>query len=138
MLPPTSPPDPWSYLASLPDVRLVWADLPTGVRGLTNGTDTIWLARGMSQRERRVALTHELVHHYQRHTAHQPPAVERRVEIATARLLLPDLDAVAVALAACPSMDTAAEELWVTRRTLADRLGALTEAERAHIVAKLA
>ena len=76
-------------------------------------------------------LAHELEHVRRGHHEGQPPAVEREVRRAVARYLLPDLAAVAGALAWAHTQAEAAEELWVTPAVLRDRLEGLTEVERA-------
>ena len=58
-------------------------------------------------------------------------AAEQRVRDVTARRLLPDIDAVASALAGGVDMATASDELWVTEDVLTDRLTTLADAERA-------
>ena len=128
-----SPLDPWAALAARPDVDLVWADLPRGVRGLTDGVGTIWLDRGLSQRERRCTLAHELIHLERGHKGAQPASVEADVNAEAARRLLPDLGTIGRALAWARTLDEAAHELWVTREILAARLDALDDSERAHL-----
>ena len=54
----------------------------------------------------------------------------------TARRLLPDIDAVASALAGGVDMATASDELWVTEDVLTDRLSNLTNPERTMMVLK--
>ena len=122
----TTSPNPWAELRARPHLDLVWADLPAGMRGMTDG-ETIYLARGLSQRERRVTLCHELIHAEMGHTSHQPPAVERIVERETARRLLPDEDEVRTALAWASTIDEAAHELWVTSAVLVTRLADMEE-----------
>lgn len=124
-------PDPWSVLRARPDLRLHWKRLPRPLLGAST-QEEIWLDPELTQRERRCVLAHELVHIWQGHNGHQPPAVERRVHEATARWLLPDLTIVARALADSTLAD-AAEALWVTEGTLTTRLSSLTSAERAHL-----
>lgn len=128
-----TPPDPWTDLRGRPHVDLVWADLPRGVRGLTDGVATIWLSRRLSQRERRCTLAHELVHLDWGHTEGQPPNVEAAVNAEVARRLLPDLDSVGDALAWSRTLDEAAHELWVTTEVLASRLDGLGDTERAKL-----
>ena len=127
----TTSPNPWAELRARPHLALVWTDLPLGVRGMTDGT-TIYLARGLSQRERRVTLCHELIHAEMGHTSHQPPAVERIVERETARRLLPDLDQVRAALAWATTLDEAAHELWVTSAVLETRLSDMSASRLVH------
>ena len=63
-------------------------------------------------------------------------ASEQRVRDVTARRLLPDIDAVASALAGGVDMATASDELWVTEDVLTDRLSNLTNPERTMMVLK--
>lgn len=132
----TTPPDPWADLRARPMVDLIWADLPRGIRGLTDGVGTIWLASGLSQRERRSTLAHELVHLDWHHDGHQPGVVEAAVHAEAARRLLPDVDAVLETMAWASTLDEAARELWVTRDLLEARLARLTEGQRALLDAR--
>ncbi|MDO5533199.1 MAG: ImmA/IrrE family metallo-endopeptidase [Propionibacteriaceae bacterium] len=100
---------------------------------MTDGARTIWLARGLSQRERRCTLAHELVHVDWGHTEGQPANVEAAVNAEAARRLLPDLGTIGRALAWARTLDEAALELWVTREILVARLDALDDSERAHL-----
>ncbi|MSS45325.1 ImmA/IrrE family metallo-endopeptidase [Cutibacterium sp. WCA-380-WT-3A] len=123
-----TPPNPWAWLRSHPDIDLVWGGLPTGWRGATDGR-TIWLAEGLTQRERRCTLAHELTHIRLGLLGVQSASGEERVRLATARWLLPDLEAVADALADSTTQD-AALDLWVTDDILHTRLAHLTDSER--------
>lgn len=114
--------NPWALLRSRPWISLRWTDrLPPGHRGATDGR-TIWLAHGLSQRERRCALMHELIHVELGHDSHQPPPIERQVEHETARRLLPDPSEVARVMLAYPRIGQASMELWVTDAVLRHRL----------------
>lgn len=117
-------PNPWALLRVRPWLELVWTHhLPAGIRAATDGT-RIWITHGLSQRERRCALMHELIHIDHGHTGHQPPGVEQLVEAVTARTLLPSLDTVRRTLMLADGrIDVAAEELWVTEAVLRSRLG---------------
>lgn len=124
-------PHPWRDLRDhLPHMTVHWRTLPWPVSGCTDG-QRVWLHDGLSQVERRCVLAHELEHVRRGHHEGQPPAVERDVRQAVARYLLPDLGAVAGALAWAHDRAEAAEELWVTPGVLEDRLEGLTEEERA-------
>ncbi len=94
----------------------------------------------MTQVERRCVLAHELEHRRRGHTSCQPAAVERRVQAAAARFLLPDPHVVAEALvwSRC-HIGEAADVLWVTPRVLEHRLDPhhLHPAERVVIARKL-
>lgn len=83
---------PWRDLAGMPNVDVVWTDqLPVHVRAATDGRSTIWMAKGLVQRERRSSLAHELEHIRRGHRGCQPPAVEDAVREHAARRLLPDI-----------------------------------------------
>ena len=123
-------PHPWRDLRSLAHVTVHWRTLAAPMSGCTDG-ERVWLHDGLSQVERRCVLAHELEHVRRGHHEAQPAAVEREVRRAVARYLLPDLAAVAGALAWAHDRVEAAEELWVTEAVLQDRLDGLTEAERA-------
>lgn len=124
-------PHPWRDLRDhLAHVTVHWRTLPSPVSGCTDG-ERVWLHDGLSQVERRCVLAHELEHVRRGHREAQPAAVEREVRRSVARYLLPDLAALAGALAWANTQDEAAEELWVTPAVLRDRLEGLTEAERA-------
>ena len=126
-----NPPNPWAWLRSRPSIDLVWGGLPVGWRGATDGS-TIWIAERLTQRERRSTLAHEITHIELGLLGPQSPVCEERVRVATARWLLPDLDAIADALADS-TPEEAATDLWVADDILATRLAHLTAGERDHI-----
>lgn len=123
-------PNPWADLTSRPQLYLCWGGLPPGQLGATDG-HRIWIATGLTIRERRCTLAHELVHIDLDLVSDVTWAAEQRVRDVTARRLLPDIDAVASALAGGVDMATASDELWVTEDVLTDRLTTLADAERA-------
>lgn len=123
-------PNPWADLTSRPQLDLCWGGLPPGQLGATDG-HRIWIATGLTVRERRCTLAHELVHIDLDLVSDVTWASEQRVRDVTARRLLPDIDAVASALAGGVDMATASDELWVTEDVLTDRLTTLADAERA-------
>lgn len=123
-------PNPWADLTSRPQLDLCWGGLPPGQLGATDG-HRIWIATGLTVRERRCTLAHELVHIDLGLVSDVTWAAEQRVRDVTARRLLPDIDAVASALAGGVDMSTASDELWVTEDVLTDRLTTLADAERA-------
>lgn len=114
-------------------IPVVEVSLPRPLRAVTDGL-TIWLHDRLSHRERRVALAHEYCHAWLGHTTHQPKHVELEIDLAVARWLLPDLDAVVDALAAADmNVDVAADDLAVTPRTLRLRLENLLGYEERHV-----
>lgn len=123
-------PNPWADLTSRPQLDLCWGGLPPGQLGATDGR-RIWIATGLTIRERRCTLAHELVHIDLDLVSDVTWASEQRVRDVTARRLLPDIDAVASSLAGGVDMATASDELWVTEDVLTDRLTTLDDAERA-------
>lgn len=123
-------PNPWADLTSRPQLDLCWGGLPPGQLGATDGQH-IWIATGLTVRERRCTLAHELAHIDLGLIVDVTWAAEQRVRDVTARRLLPDIDAVASALAGGVDMATASDELWVTEDVLTDRLTTLADAERA-------
>ncbi|RFT46544.1 ImmA/IrrE family metallo-endopeptidase [Cutibacterium avidum] len=126
-----NPPNPWAWLRSRPCIDLVWGGLPAGWRGATDGR-TIWIAEGLTQRERRSTLAHEITHIELGLLGPQPPVCEERVRVATARWLLPDIEDVVHVLADSTPQD-AAVDLWVTDDMLQTRLAHLTDDERDHM-----
>ena len=101
--------------------------------GETNGVDLIRLHPDQLQVERRVAISHELVHLERGHTSGCDSPVEAAVRAEVARRLI-TLNAMLDALAWTEDWDEAADELWVTTEVLRDRIDNLTEFERAALV----
>lgn len=131
---------PWRELRALTGVALHLAHLRPGVHAVTDGHSRIWVDSRLSQVERRSALAHELEHLHRGHRGCQPEPVERVVESAAARRLIPNVHRLADALV-CAGHDlhVAAEELWVDVRTLRARLDPahLHPAERAILTARM-
>lgn len=123
-------PNPWADLTARPQLDLCWGGLPPGQLGATDGR-RVWIATGLTIRERRCTLAHELAHIDLGLIVDVTWASEQRVRDVTARRLLPDIDALASALAGGVDMATASDELWVTEDVLTDRLTTLADAERA-------
>lgn len=130
-----TPPNPWAWLRSHPDIDLVWGGLPTGWRGATDGR-TIWLADGLTQRERRCTLAHEIAHISLGLLGRQSASSEGHVRVETARMMLPDIEAIAAALSDQP-IEQAALDLWVTDDLLADRLSGFSPWELAYITGRI-
>lgn len=124
---------PWRRLRDLAHVRLLWHD--GGPKGVTNfAAQTISLRRGMTQAERRSTILHECLH------VERGPVLttlaareELRVERETARLLLPDIEAVADAMIWARNLAEAADDLWVDEQLLRCRLTHLHPAERGYL-----
>ena len=104
----------------MPGLEVKVTRLPAFLQGCTDGR-VIYLDDRLTEREKRCALTHELVHMDMGHDECQPPAVERVVRHATALLLIPEsmLDHT-LQWTTCPY--EAAEELNVTVPVLRDRV----------------
>lgn len=82
--------NPWQELANDPTITLVVADLPGDLLGFCDHeTRTIWLRKGMRQRQRNAVLQHERLH-LERGLVflHWEAEEERAVEEATARALI--------------------------------------------------
>ncbi|ETD31239.1 hypothetical protein W823_19095 [Williamsia sp. D3] len=124
---------PWRTLRTrYPEVRVITTvRLPKGLHGYREGA-TIWISSALNQRQRRCALTHELFH-YERAAFPITHAEELIVRRLTACQLI-TIDELAAAFRwrhdSCEQM---AEELWVTRDILADRLHFLDPIEVAEL-----
>lgn len=108
--------------------------LPPGLRAAWT-LDGIWLRPGLTQAERRCALTHEIIHLERGPVPAHPvlaAAEERVVADLAARRLIP-LDSLAQALAWTTTPHDLAEDLWVDTHTLTIRLRHLTAGERAAV-----
>lgn len=105
------------------EIEVRWQQLPSGVRGTTDGVRTIWLDPRLTQREVRATLIHEAFHVALGHTSCVSPAEEQRVRWKAAQYLLPNpypvIDAI---ICAGGDLETAAEDLHVDRATVAARL----------------
>ena len=138
----SSPPHhPWRRFGELTDWSLRWAELPQGVMGLTcHRTQTVTLALGMSQAERRCTIAHETEHIVRGPVApHEKTREERAIDLEVATLLIPSLREVADAVArARGHLETAADDLWVDDYLLQVRLGSLTGRERTYVDRRLA
>jgi hypothetical protein len=135
--------DPWTMLRSLPHVTYgKTAELPAGERGRYYlEHDVILLADDLSQVERRVSMTHELVHRRRGHSQCATPDLERKQERAcdqeTARLLVP-LEQLADAMLWGCCIAEWADELWVDEPTLQTRLDHLHPSERGFLQRRIA
>lgn len=130
---------PWRAFRALTHIRLRWAVLPAGMFGYTDHErGEVVLAEGLTQAERRSTIAHETQHVLR---GRVPPHLRRREEILVdreaARLLLPDIQVVAEALAWASSVDEAAEELWVDPAMLRCRLASLHPSERGYLHRRL-
>lgn len=133
---PTVIPHPWRRLGTeWPDVRVVRVDLGHRweITRWERPHPVIYLHHALTQVQRRTAVAHACEHLDRGAPCESLAAsIEARVVAATARYLLPDLDAVASALATYDAR-RAAEELWVPWGVLVDRLNGLTDAESEYV-----
>jgi hypothetical protein len=122
--------DPWRWLRRLSHIEVLWADLPGDLLGQSDfETDTITLALGMTQAERRSVCWHEVLH-LQRGPV--PEYLEQREELAVdaavARDLIP-LSALVDAMVWSADEWEIADELTVSVDLVRVRLHDLTAAE---------
>lgn len=132
--------NPWRELADDPSITVVFADLPGDLLGFCDHeTRTIWIRKGMRQRQRNATLQHERLH-LQRGIVfkHWQVAEERAVEEATARALIP-LDALCCALRWSRDVHDIADELHVPVSLVQVRAKSMRHpAERAAVAAVMA
>lgn len=122
---------PWRALRSRAHLDVSWRRLPAHTHASIDGTGRIAVADDLTQVERRVTITHELVHDERGIPHGHDPAEEIAVEREVARRLIP-IEALIRVARLDLSMHDAAEELWVTPDVLACRLSSITHpAERA-------
>lgn len=115
---------PWGKLRQLAHIAIIWTRPHSHAPAATDGTSRIWLDPELNQIERRCALTHELMHIHYGHHGCQPLAIERRVCLESARLLVSFEDLAAQAPWA-HTMGELAEDLSVTEAVLIYRLQTL-------------
>ncbi|KAA1421932.1 ImmA/IrrE family metallo-endopeptidase [Nocardioides humilatus] len=128
---------PWRRLRTLTDWELRWHSPEDDAdAGFTLFDEkVISLRANLTWEERRCTVLHECLH------AERGPTLvgvlaareELHVRRETARLLLPDIEPVAEALAWSASIDEAATELMVDAGVLCDRLLWIDAAERDHL-----
>ncbi|MGP5219396.1 ImmA/IrrE family metallo-endopeptidase [Arthrobacter rhombi] len=123
---------PWGELRRLTHIIVIWKRPAPEVPAATDGERRIWIDPGLSQRERRCTLTHELVHLGARHRGCQPAGVERRVRAVAARELV-TWEQLLMEVPWARSLSELADELWVTEDVLADRLGSLSPGDLEHL-----
>lgn len=122
---------PWRWLRHLPHITVVWADtLPLDVMGRAlYDSDTIELATGLTQAERRTTCWHEVQHLLRGPAAAEHTAREEKVvEEIVARDLIP-FEALVDAMLWSRDDYEIADELTVDVALVRIRLEALTAAE---------
>lgn len=128
---------PWRAFRALTHYTLKWATLPDGILGRTNFTDqTVTLAIGLDQAERRSTIAHEVEHilrGYSPCTSREECMVDR-----AAAFKLIGIRELGEALAWAHDAEEAADELWVDVQMLRSRLRHLHPAERHYLRQRLA
>lgn len=122
---------PWRTLRYMPHIDVQWVRLPDGLLALCDG-ETIWMDHRQGQAQRRSSVAHEIEHLHAGDVGCQPTAVERQVEEAAARKLVP-LVALAEAIVWAMSEEELALDLWVDLDIVRTRLATLTKDEQAYI-----
>lgn len=130
---------PWRAFQHLVDWTLHWShELPDDVQGEVDFEEqTVTLAHGLTQAERRCTIAHE-TQHILRGPApeHLRQREEQAVDRAAAQLLIP-LEALVEALLWSYDEHEVAEELWVDVDTVRARLANLTAAEQRLLLVRL-
>lgn len=133
---------PWGTLAKMPEIELVFADLPDDLGWYDPEKNQIALDRNQSRRQMRCTLEHELEHARRgdEDTSHVSPVLAARQEIAAstraARNLI-SLDDLVDALLFSQDECELAEELNVDEDTVKLRLLTLSPEEHAVIDARI-
>lgn len=132
--------NPWREVRNRPDVTVTFIELPDGLLGFCeHQTRTIYIAKGLRQRQRRAVLVHELTHLDRGPVSgcnHLAGREERAVErLASERMI--ELDALVHALLWSQDENDLAEELWCDVATVRDRIASLTFHERAWVAAEI-
>lgn len=128
---------PWRSLRRHQDITVRWKRMPGLLGTWCERTRTITLHPDQSQRQRRCTLTHETIHAERGHQGNCTGAVERAVNLESARRLIP-LDRLAEALAWSQDEGEVADELWVDVETTRARIDGLTDTEKNYIEHRIA
>lgn len=129
---------PWRATRALRHITIRWADLPVDLMGYADfETNTVTLAHGLTQAERRSTLWHEVLHLLRgRVPEHLREREERAVDDAAARDLI-TFEALVDAMLWSRDDYEIAEELWVDVAMVRARLTGLTPAESAALVCRI-
>lgn len=134
---------PWRLFRNLTHVKLRWAPLPPGIKGVTD-FDTNEVVMDPDQHansaDRRSTISHEMQHLVRGPVMpHLIGREEVQVEKIAARLLMPDIKEIGKVLEwSGTNLEEAAEELWVDVAMLRCRLDHLHPAERGYLKRRLA
>ncbi len=128
---------PWHDLLGRQHIDVQWPQLAVEILADTDGQDSIRIDPRLTQVARRCALDHELAHIDLGHIGGCNPAGERAARQLSARRLIP-LVGLAQAMAATLDLDDVAEDCWVIRDVLDDRLAGLTQDEHWYLTAATA
>lgn len=128
--------DPWEVFARQDGWKLRFDYLPDGTMGETDFAEqTVTLAQGLNQHERRCTIAHEGLHILRGPVRpHRKLAEELTIDRRVARLLLPRIsDVVDALIDAGGDYDRAAHWLWIDELTLHVRMSALVGFEGAYV-----
>ncbi|MGO2311655.1 MAG: ImmA/IrrE family metallo-endopeptidase [Brachybacterium tyrofermentans] len=117
--------------------EIIYAALPDGLLGFTDGISKIWLDHQLTAVERRVVLDHELIHYARGHLGHCVAVIEHSIDQQVAAGLI-HIEDLGEAAAWSPHPYVIAEELDVAPETVEDRIHTLTPGERAALRERLA
>lgn len=124
----TTIPHPWRDARADAALLIEWSRaLPADLLAVTDG-DTVWMNTRQSQAERRVSITHELIHRERGHRNGCTGPEEEWVRQETARRLIP-LDLLADAMRWSTDPFEIADHCFVDRDTVLTRLDHLHPTE---------
>lgn len=124
---------PWRRFGKMPEVTLVWRDLPGSLIATTDGRYVITVDRRLMQVDRRCAIDHELAHIELGHVGGATWREERAARLLSARRLV-SLESLGDALAFTLDLTHVAWSCWVTPLVLSDRLDHLTPREHKYLM----
>ncbi len=126
-------PHPWRQARADTALVIEWSEhMPADLLAASAG-NVVWMNRRQGQAERRVSLTHELIHRERGETCGSVSAAEEeQVRRLTARRLI-SLERLADAMAWTTDTWELAETLWVDTDTVQARLEHLHPAEVHHL-----
>ncbi len=128
---------PWRLVRSLPHIDVRWERMAGLLGHWDQDEQAITLHPDQSQRQKRVTLTHEMIHAERGHRGECDEKVERQVARETARRLIPIHALVDAALAHEDDHHALCDALWVDLPTLQIRLASLHPSERGYLTRRL-